>query len=153
MHEARSQPLASTEERASQSFKMQPYNLADLQPAPEDQQLKLLAMSKQRLLAADYFTQGLQSSPTNASKRAVADTSSIPRLLTWDSTTKIFWTALISKIFTFNASLNDHDNQIQSISSEPEDNKPVPMDIDGIHDQEEMKKQLLSFILEDFPNR
>ncbi|SAL97560.1 hypothetical protein [Absidia glauca] len=158
--ENRSQPLASTEERANQSFRMQPYNLADLQPVPEDQQLKLLAMSKQRLLAADYFTQGLQSSPTNISKRAVGATYSVPRLLTWDSTTKIFWAALISKIFTFSAPVNDHGSQIPSTSSsssssssELEDIKPVPIDTGGINDQEEMKKQLLNFILEDFPNR
>jgi hypothetical protein len=154
--ENRSQPLASTEERASQSFRMQPYNLADLQPVPEDQQFKLLAMSKQRLLAADYFTQGLQSSPTNISKRAVGATYSVPRLLTWDSTTKIFWAALISKIFTFSAPVNDHGSQIPSTSSsssELEDIKPVPIDTGGINDQEEMKKQLLNFILEDFPNR
>jgi hypothetical protein len=160
--ENRSQPLGSTEERANQSFRMQPYNLADLQPVPENQQFKLLAMSKQRLLAADYFTQGLQSSPTNISKRAVGATYSVPRLLTWDSTTKIFWAALISKIFTFSASVNDHGSQISSTSSsssssssssELEDIKPVPIDTGGTNDQEEMKRQLLNFILEDFPNR
>ncbi|KAI8079967.1 uncharacterized protein BX664DRAFT_269113, partial [Halteromyces radiatus] len=93
-------PLASAEERASQSLKMQPYNLAEPRPMSQDQQQGLLKMSMQRLLEADYFAH--QSKHQYSVKRPHLQNTSLqqstPRLLTWSATTKAFWALLLSKV-------------------------------------------------------
>ncbi|ORZ11521.1 hypothetical protein BCR42DRAFT_421270 [Absidia repens] len=165
---ARPPSLASVEERAHQALKMQPYNLADLQSIPDGQRLELLKMSMHRLLDANYFAHqpNHQASTVNnatisAKRSSPQNTSSIPRLPTWDSTAKMFWASLISKLFTIgttNGLAQTKESPLRqhpSLSDQNPDQKSHSVDSDNFEKQESdaMKESLLKFILEDFPNR
>ncbi|CAO3588469.1 unnamed protein product [Absidia cylindrospora] len=165
---ARPSSLASVEERAHQALQMQPYNLADLQSIPDDQRLDLLKMSMHRLLDANYFAHQPNhqiSTATNATisaKRSLPqNTSTFPRLSTWDSSTKMFWASLISKVFTIGTAIGPTQTRESSLDQHPPlsdqntDEKSHIVNSDNFEEQDSdaMKESLLKFILDDFPNR
>lgn len=90
-------PLASIEERANQSLRIQPYNLADPLPLSNDERTELIKMSIQRLLDMNEPAQIAHSSMRNEQQQAL---SHYPFHTSSSVAMKHFWIGLLSKLMT-----------------------------------------------------
>ncbi|CAO3620441.1 unnamed protein product [Cunninghamella blakesleeana] len=90
-------PLASIEERASQSLRIQPYNLADPLPLSNDERTELVKMSIQRLLDMNEPAQIAHSSMRSDQQQSL---SHYPFHTSSSITMKHFWIGLLSKLMT-----------------------------------------------------
>ncbi|KAI9302419.1 hypothetical protein BJ944DRAFT_251521 [Cunninghamella echinulata] len=136
-------PLASIEERASQSLRIQPYNLADPLPLSNDERKELIKMSIQRLLDMNEPAQITPSTMKNEQQRSV---SHIPFHTSSSLAMKHFWIGLLSKLMTRGLSIGILKNLLppyppsSSLSPSP---SPSPSSIgDDIKEEEHEEKNI-----------
>ncbi|KAI8144483.1 Symplekin tight junction protein C terminal-domain-containing protein [Fennellomyces sp. T-0311] len=136
-------PLASVQERASQSLKMQPYELAAPTSLEQSQQMELLKMSVQRIFDAEFHLQ----------QKGIVDTSSATtttRLPAWNQPTKTMWQLLVAKLLTRGTTYviaqqqqpSNGDAGVKFNMASDEDSNP-----------DRLKDMLVDFIVADLPLR
>ncbi|KAG2226315.1 hypothetical protein INT45_005987, partial [Circinella minor] len=159
-------PLASVQERASQSLKMQPYELAAPKTPARDQQLELLKMSLQRIFdAEDYLqpkgnesTHGRPSSSNSLqSSAAVTAAAAVARRSASDQPFKTLWSLLIAKLVTLGTAYdvpNDNNNNNQQ-QEEEDDTKITNMTKSNMDDSNpnNLKEMLIDFVVADLSSR
>ncbi|CAO3641558.1 unnamed protein product [Cunninghamella echinulata] len=137
-------PLASIEERASQSLRIQPYNLADPLPLSNDERTELIKMSIQRLLDMNEPAQITPSTMKNEQQRSV---SHIPFHTSSSLAMKHFWIGLLSKLMTRGLSIGILKNILlpyPSSSSLSPSLSPPPSSIDGnIKEEDHEEKSII----------
>ncbi|KAI9495403.1 Symplekin tight junction protein C terminal-domain-containing protein [Zychaea mexicana] len=164
-------PLASVQERASQSLKMQPYELAAPSTPNRDQQLQLLKMSVQRIFDAEYALQTATKVPANtATNPAQSDPSSNTagtppsvRAAMNHHPAKTTWLLLVAKLLTRGTAYTMPDQQqqrlIQQATTEANgsDTKEMNMKMALLNEEDSnsdhLKEMLVDFIVADLPSR
>ena len=165
-------PLASVQERASQSLKMQPYELAAPTTPARDQQLELLKMSLQRIFDAEYYLQPKGSEATNSrqpssslqsSATTAASSTAISRRSASNQPFKTLWSLLIAKLVTLgtaydvtynNNNINNNDQEEDDIKQE-DDTKIANMTKAIVDDSntDYLKEMLIDFVVADLSSR
>ena len=163
-------PLASVQERASQSLKMQPYELAAPTTPARDQQLELLKMSLQRIFDAEYYLQPKGSEATNSrqpssslqsSAAAAASSSTVSRRSASNQPFKTLWSLLIAKLVTLGTAYdvphnnNNNNQQEEDDIKQEEDTKIANMTKATVDDSntDYLKEMLIDFVVADLSSR
>lgn len=151
-------PLASVQERASQSLKMQPYALPAPSSLTRSEKRQLLKMSVQRILDAETLLE-----PTTVEASGADSGSTLARrpVLTWNNSTKTMWLLLVAKLVTRSTTIRQRKGSPKSGAMDVDDNYEA-MDVDDKarittedddSNADELKEMLLEFIVADLPLR
>ncbi|CEP17304.1 hypothetical protein [Parasitella parasitica] len=170
------QVLASVEERASQSLRMQPYELAKQNNLGQSDKIAMLKMAVQRILQAgktfqsnvilsDTTKKAFSNGTTTAALPAAAAEASTSTLAAASSThlshSQHFWLLLVAKLITrgtnmhympveFKREQQDDDEDTTIEPAEEDDDKKMIMTEDTNADLREL---LIDFVAEDFAAR
>ncbi|KAI9012661.1 Symplekin tight junction protein C terminal-domain-containing protein [Phycomyces nitens] len=144
--------LASAQERASQSLKMQPYELSAPATLERHEQLEMLKMSVQRIFDAEALLepQIIDSNPEDpaSSSRRVASS--------WNQSTKTMWLLLVAKLLTRGMGNSTWRTAGASAGEGQDMDVDSKVDINAISHKsnpDELKTMLLDFIVADLPLR
>lgn len=147
-------PLASVQERATQSLKMKPYELSAPSTLGQNEQMELMKMSVQRIFDAEYQLQSKQPDTATTAEDTMSSTSRRP-LMAWNQSARSTWLLLLAKLLA--RGINNkypgrpHTNDdAQASSSSMEDTKMET--VEGL-DTTDLKTMLVDFIAADLPTR
>ncbi|KAJ8651678.1 hypothetical protein O0I10_012746 [Lichtheimia ornata] len=147
-------PLASVQERATQSLKMKPYELSAPSTLGQNEQMELMKMSVQRIFDAEYQLQSKQPDTATTAEDTMSSTSRRP-LMAWNQSARSTWLLLLAKLLA--RGINNKypgrpgtNDDAQASSSSMEDTKMEA--VEGM-DTTDLKTMLVDFIAADLPTR
>ncbi|KAL0084168.1 Symplekin tight junction protein C terminal-domain-containing protein [Phycomyces blakesleeanus] len=148
--------LASAQERATQSLKMQPYELSAPATLERHEQLEMLKLSVQRIFAAETLLepQIIESNPEDPASSSRRVTSS------WNQSTKTMWLLLVAKLLTRGVGNSTWGTAAISAGENMDIGDPMEEDtkidvktVKQKSNPDELKMMLLDFIVADLPLR
>ncbi|KAI9323853.1 Symplekin tight junction protein C terminal-domain-containing protein [Dichotomocladium elegans] len=145
-------PLASVQERATQSFKMKPYELTAPTSIAHSEQLDLLKMSIQRIFDAEYQLQ-MKTFEENDGRNEVGGAQRRP-VTSWSQSTRTTWLLLIAKLVARGVN-----NKYPGRPAEENGSDTRGMDMDAKYETmenantDDIKHMLVDFIVADLPSR